>query len=236
MTYHPEVLIVTAGGGEHGWGHAVRQLALSRALVGRGIQVAVASNDEPLKRLEWPCPVRSAWGQATLPDTGVLVRDLPPEMLWTERAEIAFCDHPDQGEPDCDILVSCHIGAEERVQWEEGRSYLCGPMWAPLRDAFRSPTHNWSKRENHYGVARPDNMPDTFDAEDLARWLQRHKKAEPPASMVALEALALGVPIEVYAPTPAHEPIAEAINADGGETEVDGNATQRLAAMIYRML
>ena len=234
----PHVILIADAGGEIGWGHAVRQLALAEALVGKGVSTLFVTRTEEALGLDWPCPV---WrvadvARCELPNPyGTAVYDLPEPCEndggHLER-EVSFRDHgPLPGdENETDYVVSPHFGA---AWYDWTVPTLLGPRWAPIRRAFALyPIRN----ENRSGIFVYGDAPEvpkgllvkrphTMNARATASQIAGCTIALVPPSMIALECLAVGTPVVLYVPGPKWQPIADAM-VEAGVAEIWSGAPE----------
>jgi spore coat polysaccharide biosynthesis predicted glycosyltransferase SpsG len=221
----PTFALLTTAGPEIGMGHAVRMVALATALIRRGRDVVLYSDNLPYitERLRVPCIACDVGTvDAGTPVPPVVVVDAPHRMdlMSGHGAVIVFDDYGPPLKQHADTVVNPHVNAAGYF----GCRALRGPGWLPLREGFSGrsnlPAHRWGHvvlcyhadraaevDSLGYHVETPswdlsDTMPDFLAAADLAVI---------PASMIAYECMAVGTPCLVYAPTPQHEGIAAAM-------------------------
>lgn len=219
----PEVVLIADAGPGIGWGHAVRQLALATALVGKGVRTLFVTRTREALSLDWPCPVWEVGDVARceLPNATV-VYDLPDDAVNEgHNGGVRFDDYG----PRASYLdyVVCPNFAATAHEWDTPA--FLGPRFAPLRHPFND---GWLKSETRHGVAvygldAPDLPPGvvlrpgrgSMRARDMAAYLGSATVALVPPSMVALECLAIGTPVVLYVPGPKWQPIADAMEAAG---------------------
>lgn len=218
----PHVILLADAGGTIGWGHAVRQLALAEALVGRKVRTLFVTQTREALKLDWPCPV---WWvedieKCELTYGAHLVFDFPDDVAEPEgavyRQRVVFEDYG-ESRLGADLLVGCHFGAPVR---EPAIPAFLGPRWAPLRRVFRwgepgAPRWNAAGSHGPPITHEPGSTAFRQSAEKMAALLSMAPYAIVPPSMIALECLAVGVPVVLHVPGPKWQPIADAMVAAG---------------------
>lgn len=215
------ILLVADAGGEVGWGHVMRTLAVAEALEGRASVRWLTSTPEAIRGLDPPCPVGTksegvgqlAW---TEPSAWVLTDGKPTEELAEERA--CAWEVVDFGTGEGRLSRICpHFGAESR-DWGSGM-VATGPRWMPLRrDFVRDAQIDCDWLDLNYEPYAKDGklltyradavnalagMPDKdvvslFDvnAKDRKWWTEGpYRYAIVPPSTIAYECMALGIPV-----------------------------------------
>lgn len=222
----PHVVLLADAGPGIGWGHAVRQLALAEALVAQKCRVLFVTRTKKALTLDWPCPVWEVFDveKAELPEGAVLVYDMPDQPLEPEgfayRGVVRFADYgppANYWDGDPDYLVCPNFAATSH-EWH-GPAFL-GPRWAPLRRPFnwtgvRDPSWLTRNAGNDEATVFPLAGWGGFDAHCVARMMAASRYALVSPSMVALECLAVGVPVVLTVPGPKWQPIADAMVAAG---------------------
>ena len=256
------ILLVADAGGDIGWGHAMRMLAVAEELAGRsGVQaVWLTTTPAAVRQLKPPCPVE-------------LVPNTPEVVTRTSDAFLVDLSAPNPGWPTEGVWymvdhgvglegtnrICPHFGAEGR-DWGPG-AVVCGPRWMPLRKEIVG----WTDLPEDY--ARYDPAGGTFayrapmeiqDAHHLTegeRWWERKwSLAIVPPSTIAYECMALGIPIALL-PLPNDQPddvgvamhdagVARALHRDGryvdtymaerARAAVDGRGVERVADLLER--
>lgn len=281
----PDFVLVTDASAEIGMGHAVRMTALASALVKRGRSVVIATDSLPYiaERLRLPCMVRETGRRCTVRGR-VTVIDSPACASLDRSDDSPVVVFNDYGPPLpwlADVVVNPHLNAA-------GHDYgdvdtLRGPDWLPLREGFEVVGASllsavrldcYPKRTRPAWVIAGEPITKTvplagFTAVNANKWytnpvvaMATCDVAVVPASTVAYECMALGVPCLVYVPTPKHDRIAIAMVAQGcalpyspeslkrladdatererlrqaGMTAVDGRGADRLAGTLETML
>lgn len=221
----PDVILIADAGPGIGWGHAVRQLALANALVGKGVRTLFVTRTHEALTLDWPCLV---WlvgdvARCELPSPwATVVYDLPDDAVNEGRyAAVRFGDYGPRASRDLDYVV-CPNFAATAHEWDAPA--LLGPRFAPLREPFND---GWLPAQNRAGVfvygdapALPKGSPPSFTVPGFSARRSAHAMsmaavALVPPSMVALECLAIGTPVVLYVPGPKWQPIADAMEAAG---------------------
>ena len=210
----PHVVLIADAGGEIGWGHAVRQLALAEALVAQKVRTLFVTRTKEALALDWPCPVRVVESRVYAGFGGRAVVDADVEM--DALCDLTFDDYA-AADPRGE-LVNPHFGAADRYGKPHG-TYFLGPRWAPLRPEFR-----WGAQGPRWTVSgKHSDEPLEYAG---AKWLGYSARqvieamafapfAIVPPSMIALECLAVGVPVVLRVPGPKWQPIADAMVAAG---------------------
>lgn len=216
----PRVILIADAGGEIGWGHAVRQLALAEALIARHVPTLFVTRTREALALDWPCPVAigdeyvgisagPAVSVYDLVDGDYRGHDVGGSVVRFDDYCAAPCE-------DVDVLVRPHFGSTP-----VNRAAFLGPRWAPLRPEFerynRNPNQDrgglfvygpapevWDGR---FAIVRPKSL----NAKVVARQMSNCALALVPPSMVALECLCVGLPVVLYVPGPKWQPIADAM-------------------------
>lgn len=208
------ILLVADAGGEIGWGHAMRTLAVAEELVQRsGVQaVWVTNTPREVHSLKPPVPVseRGLPGDVWLLDIGKSY----PHPLPSDVAVWNMIDHGVGVEGTNRICP--HFGAEER-DWGPG-AVVCGPRWMPLRKELVGyplelghppeyyPRDGYDAEEQVLAYRGPGGIPRAHDLSGGEVWWERKwSRAIVPPSTIAYECMALGIPVSLV-PLPNDQP------------------------------
>lgn len=221
----PHVILIADAGGTIGWGHAVRQLALAEALVEKHVPTLFVTRTKEALALDWPCPVSfndEPFGLQDPPGWQRYVLDCADDLPGGSPT-MCFEDHG--AKRNADFTVDPHLGAASR-QPNRWVSFL-GPRWAPLRQPFVDAASLGINRGSHGGVFVYGDAPSieylgssvvrppSLNARAMVTTMQRCSLALVPPSMIALECLAIGLPVVLYVPGEKWRPIADAMVAAG---------------------
>ena len=229
------ILLVADAGGEIGWGHAMRTLAVAEALEGRASVRWLTSTPKEIRGLNPPCPVDGRMEKDELSkgaQDAVLVdrRDFQilsggkPNPL--DRRVWYMIDHG-TGLPGTQRICP-HFGAESR-DWGPGM-VATGPRWMPLRGEIRSPPgpqYNWNAYNPkgkvltyRAGTTEPNAV--ILSDNPTRRWWTQgpYRYAIAPPSTIAYECMALGIPVYV-------------VSLEGYPTEIGDAMVQAGVAMWY---
>ena len=205
-----KILLVADAGGEIGWGHAMRTLAVAEELAQRSNVQAIWVTETPdaVRSLNPPLSVDSG-GQESLENRARTGRhsalvDLPKliRLPLDEKRCWYMIDH---GIGFVDTNRICpHFGAEER-DWGPG-AVVCGPRWMPLRAGYnyrRTVTEGTPSVLVYRGGDRLRkeiseagltlSLPHLDATEDWAK--RRWSCAVVPASTIAYECMAMKIPV-----------------------------------------
>ena len=228
------ILLVADAGGDIGWGHAMRTLAVAEELSGRqGVTaVWVTATPKEVHSLTPPIPIdgggygnmarhvdlHRAFDSALidLPGGHSCPLPLPHEQAWM------IVDHGIG--PKGTNRICPHFGAEER-DWGPG-AVVCGPRWMPLRKGMlwerrvfmstRRDGYDPDGRALAYRAPsiQPQNAHVLSEGEEW--WLRKWSRAFVPPSTIAYECMALGIPVYLADP-PNNQPrhVGEAMCATG---------------------
>lgn len=237
----PDFVLVTDASAEIGMGHAVRMVALAAALVKRGRSVVIATDSLPYiaERLRLPCMVRETGRRCTVRGR-VTVIDSPACASLDRSDDSPVVVFSDYGPPlpwFADVVVNPHLNATGHDYGDVNT--LRGPDWVPLREGFRHAVLKIARTLTAWVVGPASAMTEATMAGytnvarpwmlDPAAAMAACDVAVVPASTVAYECMALGVPCLVYAPTPQHEGIAAAMVAQGCALPYSPESLKRLA-------
>ena len=210
-----KILLVADAGGEIGWGHGMRMLAVAEELNGRsGTQTAwLTTTPKEIRQLAPPCPVELApiSPEVITRTSDAFLVDLPePNPTWPTEGVWYMVDHG-TGKPGSNRICP-HFGAEER-DWGPG-AVVCGPRWMPLHKTT-------TPRRDRYDATRPllcyrtsdDTMREMSDMGwrgerihgGYAWWEHKWAGAVVPSSVIAYECMAVGIPV-MLVPLPNDQP------------------------------
>lgn len=241
----PHVILIADAGPGIGWGHAVRQYALAEALVARQVPTLFVTRTREALALDWPCPVwvvadveqcelpsgrwASKWARVVydLPEPVVNALALGPTMRFADYGPT----------PTEDDYVVCPNFAATSHEW--GVPALLGPRWAPLRSRFMNHEHN-GRQGGVYVYGDAPELPkemravraSSFHARGVAATMAGCSLALVPPSMVALECLAIRLPVVLYVPGPKWQPIADAMVQAGVAEVWTGNPDDYTLACV----
>lgn len=224
-----KILLVADAGGEIGWGHAMRMLAVAEELAGRSGRQAVWVTETPreVHSLKPPiaiyaCGPHEGMNPQHATADAVLI-DLPGEEspgFWEYDANDYRLWHMvDHGTGLKGTNRICpHFGAEDR-DWGPG-AVVCGPRWMPLREEFI----DWRPFNRHATRYDPEGKVLAYRANDAVMqeisdrgeqahrmhggykwWTEKWSGAVVPASTIAYECMVLGIPVALL-PLPNDQP------------------------------
>lgn len=268
----PDVILLGHGGPTLGTGHWVRLLALSRALTEHGFRCALYTDptDHPALKAS-PVPIRSReqWGTFRHAKYRIAIQD-PPDPEVTAETVVCLVDG-DATLFHADLVVYQHFGTPTiRTRGQT----LLGPQYACLRPPFATahPSCEPQEREiervlvstggNRIGVQLADNLCAALALNgytpvrlgktpyfgDVVSLMRSCQAAVTTASMTALEAMCLGLPLLTVALNAEQERLGRVMPAspyagvfawDWGLARqawaaVDGQGIYRVAAEITK--
>lgn len=235
-----EIVLTCEASDTVGMGHAVRMYALAEALEAEGASPILLTHSWPyiVERLRG-FPARVVDHHRFIPADIVLVDDLPLER-WHEREPngalyVVLDDHGDRDHTGATLVIRQHFNA--LVEKPPQVPSLLGPRYAMLRKALPI----------RYGATGSVVLRAGSRVANLWRDGEPWEvvRAEVPASMIALECAAAGVPLSVYAPSLRHENIVGGFVQAGAarwpdtpkrcREPVDGKGAARVAAVLLQL-
>jgi hypothetical protein len=198
------ILLVADAGGEIGWGHAMRTLAVAEALVEMG-QACVrwmTTTPEAIRGLNPLCPV-AMWPGPYAWASGLFVDGLKMKENEEPREETWIVVDNGNGREGYNRICP-HFGAEKR-DWGSGM-VATGPMWMPLRHelAFQPSLYDTGGKILSYRVNLAALIKDVYPTEVIGLeelggrswWLEGpYRYAIVPPSVIAYECMVLGIPV-----------------------------------------
>lgn len=214
-----KILLVADAGGEIGWGHAMRTLAVAEELSGRsGVQaVWVTETPKEVHSLKPPIPIYACGPHEDMSSqhgsADFVLIDLSGE-LYPAFGEYNSDDYRvwymvDHGTGLQGTNRICpHFGAEER-DWGPG-AVVCGPRWMPLRKPIGG--NVWTGEPRYSALApvllyrAPDGIETLLNkaarssrrlTEGEEWWCKQWSGAIVPPSTIAYECMRLGIPVSL---------------------------------------
>jgi hypothetical protein len=200
------IILVADASPEIGWGHAMRTLAVAQVLEDRGVpMVWITNTQKEILLMKVPCPVGTEQVAKAIEGQAVLI-DFPVEPAMTVALEEESCtrvlmvDEPRSGIGPRAITVAPHFGAED---WDFGTGAVCtGPRWMPLRKEVESEGSGFLATARTLAYRLPEGFSWKWDNPEVLNpggsagwWTKGWSLAVVPASTVAYECMALGIPV-----------------------------------------
>lgn len=206
-----DLLINTAGGGDIGFGHMARAMALAQAAQDASMSCVVALNEDAAHHWRWPCPVIPVRpGGAPTVDRRVVIHDLPAEEFYDRPFGGPYDSSPVQvliedGDnldvhDEADLIVYPHPGP---LPFRTGVPVAMGPQYYPLRRSFRKPPDEGRTRDGAVLTYRFDRMLRDLSKESLSEHEVFEVLSDAPCiicppSVIAYEAMAMGTPVVLH--------------------------------------